>query len=477
MAFRDNREFFEALLRTGDGIRVAREVDWDLEMGAIVRRVCEMGGPAPLFESIRDYPGWRALGAPLATFRRLAVALGLPAHASVREISEVYIEKTRAPGPEPKLVSTGPCKENVVVGDEVDLFMLPAPMVHEGDGGRYLSTWHMVVSKDPDTAEVNWGMYRQMVIDEHTMVGPLLPVSDTGRVFHNKYKPKNKPMPFATVIGADPTSSIAAAAGVPWQEPVFASALSGEPVELVKCETVDLEVPATAEVVLEGEILPGKELPEGPFGEYPGYRTSLREPRTVYRVNAITYRNNPILPGANMGVPVDEGQLLRAFTLGLEARRILASQGLPVSEVFMPPCSAHHLMIVSVKSAVTNIAVQVAHALFGSKLAPWFYYVVVVDADVDIYNLEEVIHAICTGCHPGRGIRIYEDDIGSFATPFLSLEERRQGRGAKAVFDCTFPPDWDPKTELPIKVSFETNYPKEVKERVIANWKDYGFPQ
>lgn len=476
MAFRDNREFFAALEQTGDGVRVACQVDWDLEMGAIVRRVCERGDPAPFFENIKDYPGFRALGAPLATFRRLAIALGLPPEAQVRDIAEVYMNRTRVPGPEPVLVAGAPCKENKVFGDDVDLFAFPAPMVHEGDGGRYISTWHMVVSKDPDTGEVNWGMYRQMVIDERTMVGPLLPFSDTGRVFHQKYRPQNKPMPFATVIGADPLCSIAAAAGVPYQEPLFASALNGEPVEMVKCETVDLEVPATAEIVLEGEILSDVEIPEGPFGEYPGFRTSLREPRTAYRVNAVTYRNNPIMTMANMGTPVDEGQLLRSFTLALEARRLLEGQGLPVGDVFMPPASAHHMMVVSLKTRQTNLAVQVAHALFGSKLSPWFYYVVVVDGDVNVYNLEEVVHAICTSCHPGRGIRVYPDDVGSFATPFLNLEERKQGRGAKAVFDCTFPPHWDPFTELPIKVSFETNYPEEIKKQVTARWKEYGFP-
>ena len=174
---------------------MGQEVDWDLEMGAIVRRVCEKQGPSPYFRAIKDYPGFEAFGAPLATYRKLAIALGLPADSPIPLIGQTYTDRTSGRGVKPIVVERdqAPCKGNVFIGEEASLFDLPAPMVHDGDGGRYLSTWHMVVSREPDTGDINWGMYRQMVFDEKTMVGPVLPFSDMGKMFYNKHVPRNEP--------------------------------------------------------------------------------------------------------------------------------------------------------------------------------------------------------------------------------------------------------------------------------------------
>ncbi|MBW1721581.1 MAG: phenylphosphate carboxylase subunit alpha [Deltaproteobacteria bacterium] len=473
---KDNREFINLLKKYGDLVTVEQEVDWDLEMGAIVRRVCEKKLPSPYFKKIKDYPGFEALGAPLATYRRLAIAMGLGSDASIPEIAEEYVRRTTAEPIPPVLIDRkdAPCKDNILMGEEADLFKLPAPMVHDGDGGRYLATWHFVVSKDPETKDINWGMYRQMVFDEKTMVGPVLPFSDMGKMFYGKFVPKNEPMPFATVIACDPLSGVAASAPSPIPEDQFAGMLMGEPVELVKCETCDLEVPAHAEIIIEGEVIPNMMIEEAPFGEYTGYRTSPREPRTVYRVKAITYRNNPILTVSNMGVPTDEGQLLRSFSLGLEMRKLLESQGIPITGVYMLPESTHHLVVVGVKPAYSGIASQIAGLIFGSKLSPWFHMVIVVDHETDIYSKDEVIHALSTKCHPIRGIHKYDQAPGTPLNPYASPEERKWSRGAKVLFDCTFPLDW-PKSDLPIKVAFNTVYPREIQERVLSNWKNYGF--
>jgi len=477
--YKDNREFIEALRATGDLVTVEPEVDWDLELGAIVRRVCELQGPSPHFKKIKDYPGFQALGAPLATYRKLAVSLGLPADTPIPEIGRAYVERTEGGEPlKPRVVdrSQAPCKQNVWTGDDANLFNLPAPMVHDGDGGRYLATWHMVVAKDPDTGEVNWGMYRQMVFDEKTMVGPVLPFSDMGKMFFNKYVPRNQLMPFATVIGMDPLSGVAACAPSPIPEDEFASLLMGEAVEVVKCETSDLLVPAHAEVIIEGEVLPGVWLEEAPFGEYTGYRTSPRERRTVYRIRAITFRDNPILTVSNMGVPTDEGQLLRSFSLSLEMEKLLRTQGIPITGVYMWPESTHHMVVIGTRHAYTGIARQIANLVFGSKLGPWFHMVVVVDENTDIYNKNQVIHALATRCHPVNGIHVYEQDVGTPLNPFATPAERRLGKGAKVLFDCLFPRDWQP-SDIPILVAFDTVYPQEVRDKVLANWKAYGFSE
>ncbi|PLX39758.1 MAG: phenylphosphate carboxylase subunit alpha [Deltaproteobacteria bacterium] len=475
--YKDNREFIKALDEAGDLVTVEQEVDWDMEMGAIVRRVCEIKGPSPYFKNIKDYEGFEAFGAPLATYRKLAISLGLPPDTPIPEICAAYLERTESGKSYPPVIvdrADAPCKEVVITGDDVNLFDLPAPMVHGGDGGRYLSTWHMIVGKDPDTQDINWGMYRQMVFDEKTMVGPVLPFSDMGKMFHYKHVPRNEPMPFATVIGMDPLAGIAACAPASIPEDEFCGMLMGEGVEMVKCETSDLYVPAHAEIIIEGDILPGIELEEAPFGEYTGYRTSPREPRTVYRVRCITYRKKPIMPLSNMGVPTDEGQLLRSFSLGLEMEKLLKSQGIPITGVYMWPESTHHLVVIGTAHVYTGIAQQIANLIFGSKLGPWFHMAVVVDEETDIYNKDEVIHAISTRCHPIDGIHLYENHLGTPLNPFASPEERKKSKGSKVLFDCLFPRHWK-ESDKPIMVSFNKVYPEDVKEKVLSNWTNYGF--
>jgi 4-hydroxy-3-polyprenylbenzoate decarboxylase len=472
--YKDNRSYLEALLKTEDAITVNEEVDWDLEMGAIVRRTCEKKGPAVHFKNIKDYPGFEAIGAPIATYRRLAIVFGLDPATPISEISAEYLRRTSGKPFPPKVVKDAPCQEVVLQGDDANIMNLPAPMVHDGDGGRYIGTWEFVVAKDLDTPTINWGMYRQMLFDEKTMVGPVLPFSDMGKMLHNKYAPNNIPMPFAMVINPDPLSAIASCAPAAIPEDEFASLLMGEPVEVVKCVTCDLYVPAHAEIIVEGVIVPNITIDEAPFGEYTGYRTSPREKRTVYRVKAITMRKNPLMAMSNMGVPTDEGQLLRSFSLGLEMDKLLRDQGIPITGVYMLPESTHHLTVVGVKPIYANIATQIAQLVFGSKLGPWFHMVVVVDEKTNIYDKDELIHALSTKCHPVNGIRIEKHGVGTPLNPFATPAERRLGVAPKVLFDCTFPIDWA-ASDVPIKVSFDNVYPKEIQEKVLSKWTTYGF--
>ena len=477
MTFDDNREFLSTLGKNGDMVEVKQEVDWDLEAGAIVRRVCETQSPVPYLQNIKDYPGFGMTGGLLSTYPRIAVALGLDFNTPIPEIGKEYLRKT-ASAPIPSVLvdkKAAPCKENILTGDDVDLFKLPIPMVHDGDGGRYVGTWHLIVAKDPDTKEINWGMYRLMAHDRKTMTGIVLPFSDMGRMFYGKCEPHNKPLPFAAVIGPDPLCAMASSAPASIPEDAFAGMLRGKPVEMVKCETADLEVPAHAEIIIEGELIPNVKLEEGPFGEYVGYRTAPRDKRSVFRIKCITYRNNAIFTMCNLGMPMDEGSLLRSFTLGLELDKLLRSQGIPITGAYMYPQSTHHLMVVGVKPAYNNIATQIANLAFGSKLGPWFYYVVVVEDDIDIYNWAEVMHAFSTRCHPVTGIRVYAHGLCSPVTTFLEPQDRILGKGAQVLFDCTFPVHWDRLTERPNLISFKTAYPEEIKDRVLKNWENYGY--
>ncbi|MFQ5826654.1 MAG: UbiD family decarboxylase, partial [Dehalococcoidia bacterium] len=437
MAFNDIRQFIEALDRSGDLVRVGEQVDWDLEAAAITRRCYETLGPAALFENIKDYPpGYRILGGCLGSYRRVAVALGLAPDTPIPDIHHEYERREQHPI-KPVVVDSGPCKENVMVGDDIDLHHFPAPMIHDGDGGRYLGTWDIVVTKDPDTGWMNWGMYRFMINTRRTLTGDPSFISHLGMVFTKKYLPQERPMPMALVIGADPLSSMVATAGygIGVDEADMAGALRQEPVELVRCETSDLLVPAHAEIVIEGDILPNAIAPEGPFGEYPGYRTEKARTGVVCRVKAITYRSDPIITMISLGVPVDDSSVAAALTAGISMKRRLNRHGIPVTDVYAPPEGVTHLVIIGVKSGGTEVANRIKDVFLARRVN--VNKVIVVDEDVDVFNLGQVLHAFAVKCHPIRGVIADRVEAGkaNMLTPCYSHEERKQMKGGIDIFD------------------------------------------
>jgi 4-hydroxy-3-polyprenylbenzoate decarboxylase len=477
MGFMDMRDFIVRLQETGDVVTVSEEVDWDLEAGAIARRVYEEQGPAILFDKIKDYPsGYRLFNGSLGTYRRIAIAMGMDPSTSIKNIQAEYERRTQSPI-KPVTIENGPCKENLLKGDEVDLYRFPAPMLHDGDGGRYLGTWDIVVSGEPDSEWLNWGMYRFMIHNKNHLAGFPEPHSHLGMVLQEKYVPKNQPMPVAIAIGCHPLCHMVSTAAfrIREDEADFAGALLQEPVKLVKCETSDLLVPAYSEIVIEGEILPDLTVPEGPFGEYTGFRTGGARPGILCRVKAITYRNNPILSIISVGVPVDDNHTVIGLTYAAAVKRRLKKLGLPVIDVYVPAESAVNMVIVSVGTGEPDLAKKIRDAItlrrvFLSKL-------IVVDSDVDIFNLGQVLHVFTQQCDPVRGIIVteYPEGRGNAVAPSSTPEERERLRGALALFDCTWPIEWSKEAEIPIRNSFKYMYPEEVKNRVISKWQDYGF--
>lgn len=473
MTFDDNRRFIDALEKTGDLARIKQEVDWDLEAGAVVRRVNELKGPAILFEKLKDYsPGYRILGGPLAAYRRLAIALGLPPGAHPRDLQSEYERRTENPV-NPVLVSNGPCQENVLTGAEVDLYRFPAPMIHGGDGGRYIATWHAVIMKDPDTAWVNWGMYRLMVFNRNHTGIDLHYGSHGGKIFFPNYFSRKEPMPMSVAIGMDPLCSLMAASYVKRGESEvnYAGGLRGKPVELVKCRTNDLLVPAHSEIVLEGKLLPFMAV-EGPFGEFPGYRHGM-VPHPVFRVEAFTHRHDPILPMSSVGMPVEDSGICMTIPGAVAIKRRLKENGVPVVDVFVPPETSSHMAIVSIKGSGSKLVNMIAYHAISRGLGE--LKVMLVNDDVDIFDLDQVYHAFVTKCHPVRGIRVVEHGQGVPLTPFLSNAERAAGKGARVVFDCTWPSEWTAEDDIPPRASFNDIYPPEIKDKVLRNWRSYGL--
>jgi phenylphosphate carboxylase alpha subunit len=478
MPFNDIREFIAKCEELGDAVQVKQEVDWNLEAGAITRRCCEQSGPAPLFQKVKDYPnGYRIWGAPLATFRRLAIAMDLDPDASFRQIMDAYIQGSAQPV-KPRVVKEGPCKQNMMMGDDVDLYKFPAPLIHDGDGGRYLSTFHIIATKDPGSDWVNWGMYRQMIHTKNTLGGLMAPAQHIGMMFRNKYEAMNKPMEFAVAIGTEPITALVGGAGCPAgvNEVDIIGGIRKEPLDIIKCETVDLYVPATSEIVIEGVVNPHERKMEGPFGEYGGYRSIPNLPRPVFTVKAITYRDDPILTMSNMGTPVDDADIIQGMTMAAEIFITLKKMGFPITGVYTPPECSCSTVVISTKVPYTNIASRIAGGVWASAVGHFVVKIIIVDDDVDPTNMREVLHAWSTKCHPIRGTTIIPQAVMTPAYPYYSPEESRYNQGCNVYYDCTWPKRW-PKEHIAVRSSFRDIYPKGIQEKVLANWKNYGFKE
>src|SRR3972149_8079926 len=254
MAFKDLREWIEVLEAEGELKRVKAQVDWNLEIGGIVQKIFDTEGPSLLFENIkghRDTACTRLFTASNSTYPRIALMMGLPKETPVRKLIETFMERIDRRIP-PKRVKSGPCQENIMKGKDVNLLQFPAPKGHPEDGGRAFNTYGAVITKDPETKWINVGLYRMMVHDERNLGALILPSSHWGQHFA-KYAKMNQPMPVAVVNGWDQALPVIGATSLPATTDDYevGGGLRGKPVELVRCETVDLEVPASAEIVVE----------------------------------------------------------------------------------------------------------------------------------------------------------------------------------------------------------------------------------
>ena len=301
--------------------------------------------------------------------------------------------------------------------------------------------------------------------------------SHMGMILHQKYVPKNKPMPMALVIGADPISHLIASASLRKEvsEVEVAGGLLQAPIEVVKCETNDLMVPAHAEIVIEGEILPDMVGQEGPFGEFPGYRTEGIRMGVTCKVKAITFRNSPILSMISLGVPPDDNSVATPIASAIAVKKVLQRRGIPVVDVYSPPHGVLHTVIISVTHGGRDIVNKILDAI-TLRRSDW-NKVIVVDSDIDIFDLGQVLHAFSVKCHPINGViaRVIEAGKAHPLTPCYSPEERRDMRGGIVAFDCTWPPEWPRETHVPTKNSFNDIYTAQIKEKVLKKWKDYGL--
>jgi UbiD family decarboxylase len=468
VAFHDLRAFIEAAAALGEVKRVDG-ADWDLEIGCLTELAAEQDGPLLVFDDIPGYQkGFRIATNVLASARRFALALGLPTDSARIEILKAWRDKLRVIKPfTPIEVSSGPLTENIIGGGEVDLEAFPAPKWHEHDGGRYIGTGDMVVTKDPDSGWVNVGTYRACLAGKNRLTLWIIDHKH-GKEIARKYWARTRPCPVAIVLGCEPATWLAAPSAVKAgvSEYDYAGALRGEPLEVIRAPFTGLPVPATSEIVVEGEIPSPEEESEleGPFGEWPGYYTHSGT-ETVVRVKGILHRNEPILLGNPPLLPITE-----RYGIPLFAARIwdhLEQAG--VSAIRGIWCHCHTLMIVvSLQQLYPGHAMHALTAIAGIKTGASMYrYYVAVDDDIDPVDLKQVIWAMCTRVDPAESVQILKSWTSDL-DPRLPPEKREQSdfTMSRMLIDACKPFAW--RDRFPLSNKFSAAKRQEVK----AKWSD-----
>jgi UbiD family decarboxylase len=467
MTYFDLREFLTKLEAEDELARVKAEVNPQYELGAVCRKALDSGGvernKALFFESPKGYDIPIACNI-LDSRPRYFMALDIKPEEIVAE----YSRRTAKPVP-PRLVKDGPCKEKVLIGDEVDLFMFPIPTWNEKDGGPFITT-PTVIAKDPDTGRRNVGRYRMQVHDGKSTGIYAASYREIGQ-WMKKCHDRNEALPVAIAIGTDPIVSLCAVALFPpgVDELAMAGALRGEPVEVVQCETVPLEVPSTAEIVLEGEIRPGDMKVEGPFGEFPGYYGERGE-RPFIRIKAITHRSSPIFEATYEGRPPTGSSTTQGLFHEIEIMRLIRGQGL--KKIRMSVGSAMFMAIASIEKHYAGQERMLALDILSTPSGRFIKTLILVDKDIDPDNWTQVEWALGTRFQPRQDLTIIDDIIGIYLDPSLLPEEKKTwpqgGRTSKVIIDATKPIHRDyPEECLP---------KKDIMALVEANWSKYGIP-
>ena len=434
--FKDLRDYIKAVEQIGE-LKVIEGANWDLEIGALGEIYAETKEcPMLLFDKITGYPpGYRVIHNVFASQARTSLGFELPVHLRGIDLVRAIRDKLKNMGPliPPVETKKAPVKENILTGDAVDLYKFPVPKWHHLDGGRYIGTGDAVILRDPDEGWVNFGAYRVELHEKQVGTIQIAPGQD-GDIIQKKYWAKGKNAPVAVSCGQEP--AVFNASGwqkTPWgiSEYDFAGSLKGAPVEITYGPYTGLPIPATAEIVLEGEIVPPEvdSRKEGPFGEWPGYYASSAKMIPAFRVKTILHRNDPIIQGN------PPHRLPAVFSLGRHVQKAATlwdhlDKQLPgVRGVWMiEEAAVHSIPVISLKQMYPGHAKQAALVAAGSNATGWeTRMIIVVDDDIDPSNLSEVWWALGTRTDPERTIDIIRGTWGSALNPMLTEEQKKKG--------------------------------------------------
>lgn len=457
MAYSDLREFISALEKGGELKRVKAEVNPEYELAGICIRNIAQRGPVLLFENVKGSVT-PVLNNPFVSRRLVALAL----QCKEEDLLKVWMERADKKIA-PIMVTDGPCKEVKVEKPDVTRFPVRI-MWHEGDGGPYI-TFGQFICKDPESGVRNVGIYRVQVKGPRR-AGLLVKPPQHAGVCLEKAEAMGRPLEFALAIGAEPASYLCTQAPLGFGEDEYelASSLRQEPLELVKCETVDIEVPAHAEIVLEGRVLPGVREDEGPFGEWTGYMSG-RAPRPVVEFTFLTHRRDPIYEVTYEGYPIwGPTNVMQAVAREPEWFKRISSHTCPtVRDVHftLGGCAGLHA-VVSIKKQVEGQGKNVLMDLLRSnqtKLA------IVVDDDIDVRDIHQVEWAVATRFQADRDLIVVPGAAGMKLDP--SQPNFPDGVGAKMGIDAT--------RKLGKEFPAQNRIPDEVTDRIKKNWKNYGL--
>lgn len=429
----DLRDFISQLKKYNELKRI-NGADWKLEIGTITELSDEKNGPALLFDNIKDYPsGYRVITNATSSTRRMALAFGLPADVSnielVRQIKDELKNLNIIP---PITVKSGPIFENIQQDHEVNLLQFPTPLWHEEDGGRYLGTGDMVITRDLSGKWINVGTYRVQLHDRDTL-GLYISPGHHGRLMREGYWSQGKACPVAVVFGAHPLIWISSFMAFPWgaQEFDICGGLLKRPLDVIIGAYTGLPIPASSEIVIEGDCPPPdiESRSEGPFGEWSGYYASGARHEPVIKVKRITYRNDPIIYGAAPLKPPSSGTgsyIIRAANIWQEIDKL----GVPGIKgvYFLRAGGSRLLCAIAIKQMYSGHTTQVGMAaMSGPEGACLGRYVIIVDEDIDPSDTEDVLWALTTRCDPATSMDII---TGCWATPLdptISSEKRSRG--------------------------------------------------
>jgi len=448
--WRDTREWLERVQAVGE-LKDVRGATSEEDIGAITEMVDHAAdSPAVLFDEIPGFePGYRVLVNGMGSRKRQAITLGLdPAQASHDRLLNYWRGLLRGFTPiPPVMVARGAIQENVLRDEAVDLTRFPAPIWHPLDGGRYIGTASVNITRDPDTGAINAGSYRNQVFDRNS-VGIRVAPPHHGGIIKEKYFKRGEPCPVVVVVGADPLLFMASCVeGLRFGESElgWAGGVRGQPIEVIEGELTGLPIPAHAEIALEGYIMPDEFRKEGPYGEWMGYYQDGYERDNVVRIHRIYHRNNPIILGCPQGKPPHEDNKFLAYLRSGLIWDQMEKAGVPgIRGVWSPPEGGNRLMtVVAIKQEYLGHAKQAA--LIASQCAgsvEMCRICVVVDEHVDVTSLQDVMWAILARSDPARSVDIIERMKGSRIDMAMGPAEREAKGNSRMIIDATTPWEW-----------------------------------
>lgn len=468
MEYNDLRDWIARADELGE-LRVVKGATWEQEIGEISEMLIHtLGSPTVLFDDIPGYPtGQRILVNANATRSRLALTLGLPTDIERRPLMDEFLRLTESERSlEPEVVDDAPVFENVQRGDDVDVYTFPTPQWHPEDGGRYIGTGVAIVTEDPDSGWLNLGCYRVMIHDEKN-VGLYISPGKHGRQMRDKYFERGEPCPVAVVCGMDPLIFASSTIEVPFgiSEYQWAGAIRGEPYKVVRAPITGLPVPASAEIVLEGYIHADKMAPEGPFGEWTGYYGDRRPAEPVLTVEGVYFRNDPIMLGVPPNKPpAYDPYLYREYLRAALLLRELRGTGIPgIADVNCFAVGGTRLFnVVSIEQKYAGHARQTLHAFASLNAASYMgRWVVVVDDDIDVTDLEDVIWAMLTRSDPQRSVDIVTRMLSGPLDPALHPDDKRYN--SRLLIDATKPWEW--KERFPVALGPDAKTKTETRKK------------